>query len=461
MLRIGCEFLHGVYRGSGSADLALAGSEPEIEWPPSPARLFAALVAAGEGPDHVGLLQSLEAAAPPTIDASSFDPEDVTPLVSRYVVLDKREARSTVQEYPLRRSVEVRPGTRLSPRDATVTYWWDVDLDDAQFAELRRRCARVPYLGTSDSPVRMNAARSTGEGAWKPADTGSVILGVPSTGYLDELTKWHEKWKANKEPVRRSWITTRREWYAPPWATGNGNVEAARLYIRLGRPVAGRFVRVLGEALRNAAISKAEEILGSVPPELHGHAGTPHARFLPLPSVGFPHADGRIRGACVVLPAGISDTVLGQLRLAIAGVERLWAGRAFDVAVTPFDGSRRPWSSHPERWERPATKFATATPFVHERFSKKGIGLSDLTEWCRFAGLPDPVAFAHRTVPLIRGAVNLMPHEVYRSDDRRPYGHLFVEFSEEVRGPVSIGRLRHFGLGLLVPLSDDWRMGDG
>ena len=39
--------VHGTFRGSGVDDTALSGQGSAAEWPPSPARLFQALVAAG------------------------------------------------------------------------------------------------------------------------------------------------------------------------------------------------------------------------------------------------------------------------------------------------------------------------------------------------------------------------------------------------------------------------------
>jgi len=73
MLAISVDLLHGTFRGASADDTALTGAGNDSgEWPPSPARLFAALVAAdGTGPrqrvtDGSELL-ALEKAPPPSI----------------------------------------------------------------------------------------------------------------------------------------------------------------------------------------------------------------------------------------------------------------------------------------------------------------------------------------------------------------------------------------------------------
>ncbi|MGF1668077.1 MAG: type I-U CRISPR-associated protein Csb2, partial [Acidimicrobiia bacterium] len=101
MLRFDVELLLGTFRGAPADDLALTGRAVLAEWPPSPARLFSALVAAGgdERVAHAGALDLLEQAPAPSIDATTM--VEHTPLHGRYVVEDRR-AEGSVQEYPLR-----------------------------------------------------------------------------------------------------------------------------------------------------------------------------------------------------------------------------------------------------------------------------------------------------------------------------------------------------------------------
>jgi CRISPR-associated protein Csb2 len=95
----------------------------------------------------------------------------------------------------------------------------------------------------------------------------------------------------------------------------------------------------------------------------------------------------------------------------------------------------------------------TAFPAIFERRVKGPVTLDHVTEWCRHAGLPDPVRFRAADVPLVPGAAHLRPHQVFRNrDQHRPYCHLELWFAEPVTGPAAVGRGRQFGLGLLVPV---------
>lgn len=453
MLRIDVEFLLGTFRGAGSDDLSLAGGAERAEWPPSPGRLFAALVAGGVGVTDHGAMRALEAAPPPSIDA----PEAVchTPLADRFVV-DDRRARGSVQEYPARGPALVRPGARVAPASPNVSYWWDADLTSDQVHEIRLRCARVGYLGSSDSPARVSVqAVDEGGGDWRPAEHGSVLLPVPDEGSLDELDRWYARWQSG-ETVRGAWIRRGRARYARPNERDPAEVPT-RVYLKLARPLGGRFVLAVTEALRAAVLGAYERLFGrdAVPAVLHGHdLDVAHASWLALPAVGHEHADGRIRGVCVVLPPGVEPAEIGRIRQAVGDVIRLYRGRAFDVGVEVHDGATKPWSANPTRWERPARHFATAFPFVHERHVKGGPTVGVLTEWLAYAGLPEPREVWSTWIPLIPGAADLAPHEVHRGGRSGPYGHLWVSFDEPVVGPVAVGRMRHFGLGLLTPAPD-------
>ena len=107
MLVIDVELLHGTIRAGSPDDLALTGHDDPGEWPPSPARLFAALVAAGtrerwafsDGSE----LSELEAAGSPEIRCDGSGDVAVSALVERFVVTNDR-ATGTSQGYPARTS---------------------------------------------------------------------------------------------------------------------------------------------------------------------------------------------------------------------------------------------------------------------------------------------------------------------------------------------------------------------
>ena len=173
MLAISVELLHGTFRGDPDGT-ANTGRLSRGEWPPSPARLFAAFVAADGTGEACRVtdgteLKWLEQLPPPVIYA---DVEPChQPLQPRYVVQHGgAAAKGSHHEYVGRTGVLSRAGVRVAPRSASVVYSWEGGAPgDAILDALRRRAARVGYLGSSDSPVRV---RVTTEDApvsrWQP-----------------------------------------------------------------------------------------------------------------------------------------------------------------------------------------------------------------------------------------------------------------------------------------------------
>lgn len=479
MVAIHLELLHGTIRAGSPDDLTLTGREDPGEWPPSPARLFAALVAADGTRDRCRVtdasgLQRLEQAKPPIIVADARDRVCVSPLAERFVVenalMPKRKPGGAVatQEYVARQNTSVRPAPRISPCSPMVTYLWPgLELTGDALTDLQRRAARVGYLGCADSPVRMqvivgdNSALLDGSARrWEPDDEGRELLPVPYPGLTDVLDRMYDDFSGGLA-TRRSWYRAeRRRYRSPTEDRPDPRPRPSVVWLRLERPVPGRHVLLVTEALRSALLTAYErDVTGSaddVPRVLHGHgfeaAGYDHAYWLGLPDVGHPYASGRIHGAAVMLPPAAAPEVVEGVRTAAWAVRELRLPGGERVEIAPHRGERRPWAAHPRRWLGPAARWRTAFPVVHERWSKKGPDMTEVARWCRHAGLPDPVSFRIARPPFLPGGVSLMPHETARRGrERRPYSHLEVSFGEPLTGPVVLGRLRHFGTGLMVP----------
>jgi len=474
MLHITVEFLHGTFRGAGADDTAFTGQGSSAEWPPSPARLFQALVAgAGTGsrctvPVASAALARLEDAGPPAIRAVPEAALLRTRLLDRFAVIDEAADRS-VQNYPARLAQLVRPGERIAPAESTVGYEWDdLELSEPELAELRFRAARVPYLGCADSPVRVRvstdpAADSRQLARWVPHEDGEgVPLPVPYPGFVDVLDAAFDQWTSGA-PRRRAWVPNRILSYRL-----EDDVAAARpacVWLRFDRPLRSRLVVAIAETLKAAVLERYERLVAGgdrsrVPAVLHGHhpdagRGYMNAHWLPLPHVGAEHADGRIRGACIWLPPGTTSEIVAGLTVAAGSLHELVKPKVFSVGCELFDGSSRPWSTNPRRWSVPSRQFISAFPVVHERRSRGVASLEEIGRWCTHVGLPEPVAARTASVPLTEGAASLAPFDVFREGrERRPYSHLALTFAEPVAGPFALGRYRSYGLGLMAPVSE-------
>ena len=464
MLTIGVEFLHGTFRGDPDGT-AVTGGLTRGEWPPSPARLFAAFVAAhGSGPASTIAggeeLEWLEGLPAPVIHAQPDPWHQV--LQPRFVVKQRdRPAKKTHQEYVAREGALHRPGVRVAPGNPCVVYRWDTQTpSQGTLKALRRRAARVGYLGASDSPVRVRVATeapcASPREVFVPDPQGDVQIRVAQPGDMHLLDRMYDLWRKRGASVTRSQFPALLHWanYRSPGGADlldRGQVVA---WLRLYPAVSGRRVSVVTGLFKDAVLSRHQHMHGEPPDILHGHgftqSGYDLARYLALPDAGFARSRGRIHGLALWLPPG-SDRVLRQkARDAAVAIDAL-VGSGVETNIEARGDEDRPWAANPRRWLGPALTWVSVIPVIHER---RGVrGLSEAVRWCRHAGLPDPVGFRSSRTPLVPGAVDLAPVEVNRPGrPALPYSHAEIRFAEPVMGPVVVGAGRQRGFGLCIPV---------
>ena len=467
MLAIAVEFLHGTFRGDPDGT-ANTGRLQRGEWPPSPTRLFAALVAADGTRDRCRVtngteLEWLERLPAPKIHAGLFCHHQQ--LETRFVVKHRGTAeKATHQEYVGRTGVRTRPGVRVALSDPRVVYVWDqVDSpDDGILEALRLRAARVGFLGTSDSPARLSVHTkmplSAGE-SFVPDEDGDVAISVTQAGHLKLLDRFFDEWVKHGASVARSQFPALRheQRYRSPGPAAPPDRGEVVAWLQLSASVSGRRLTTLVGLFKAAVLAQHERIHSEPHRVLHGHGfrakGYEIARYLVLPNVGYPRSDGRIHGLALWLPPGTGPTVRRKAQDAALAVRRL-TGNGLDVAVERRDEEApRPVATKPTRWLEPSRAWATATPAIHER--RGAVDLQEVTRWCRHAGLPDPIAFRSMRTPLAPGAIDLAPVEVNRpGKPKLPYSHVEIRFAEPVAGPVVIGSGRQRGFGLCVQVDD-------
>jgi len=473
------EFLAGTFRADPEGT-AHTNNLHSAEWPPSPARLFGALVAADGTRDRCrhtdgSELEWLEQQQPPSIEASPRSEVEESRVLPRYVVVQTSGTlpKSTVQQYPARTQMTVRPGIRSAPKATTVRYVWPAVPSDDVLTSLKLRAARVGYLGAADSPVRVVVERcSPGDLPavnYTPEASGGSNLAVVEAGYLARLDSHFDNWLKLGPSLRRSQSPGLRRlasYRGPddPRAEEPGPIV---LHYRFGSSAngasgtgstSGRNVVRVAEAFRALFCNRYETATSELPPVISGHGfsgkGFESARFLPLPNVGDRHSDGRIHGLALWLPADTPQEVVATCRNLLNPNDSLY-GRNFRLPLLPYDGAKRPWAANPKRWSKPSRFFGSAFPVVHER-SHRRVDFEAVSRWCHHAGLPTPESFRTTRHPLVPGGVDLSPHEVNRKGrPQRPYGHFQIEFDVPLVGPIALGSGRHFGLGLMAPV-DDW-----
>ena len=466
MLAISVELLHGTFRGDPDGT-ANTGGLTRGEWPPAPARLLAALVAADGTRGRCTVtdgseLKWFEQLPAPVIHAHAQPCHQV--LRPRYVVEHKGNAqRSTHQEYVARKGASVRAGVRVTPRDPRVVYSWDTECPPGTADALRRRAARIGYLGAADSPVRIRVDTrvpqfAETEEAFHPDPYGDIEISVPQEGDVQVLDEMYDRWVEFGADVARAQFPALRHQvpYRSPAATVQEDAGTVVAWLRLGTAVSGRRITAVTALFKQAVLSQHERMHDEPPPVLHGHGfarnGYELARFLALPDVGYPRSRGRIHGLALWMPPGCEPDVRHRARDAALAIQRL-TGRGVDVSLAPWQGENRPVAANPARWRSRSRCWVTAFPAIHER--RRVLDLSEVSRWCAHAGLPPPKRFRSARSPLARGAVDLAPVEVNRPGRTGlPYSHVQLWFEEAVVGPVAIGAGRQRGFGLCVPVDD-------
>ena len=400
----------------------------------------------------------------------------------------KTNPTAAAQMLPDGRIKQERHFPSVTPADSRVVYRWDADLDASSRAALGELLAGVSRIGHSSSLVSCRLTEEMPEPTLRPG-VGTRILRCTQRGQLAALEQMH---------ARHAGIRPR----SLPFV-GVSYGEAEDGHVRAGvapRPdLAGDLVvfelppaprrmpvtRVVEftQAMRGAIFRHAADPL---PEGLSGHtldgapSRDPHAVFLGLPFVGHPHADGRLIGLAMMLPAGMSEDARNAALRAVGhweegaephGLCRLMlpGGRTFDLISKqpPFELK----TLEPNSWRGPRREWVTATPIALPKNPgrlSKGSVASRAKAWaaaeeqvrqsCLHVGLPEPERIAVSPDPMTVGGrpVSAFPPFVQgtrRGDGvRRRLVHAAVRFGEDVQGPVLLGAGRFLGLGLMRPV---------
>ncbi len=321
MLAIRCQFLNGTYQAAAPGDIG------EPEWPPHPARLHAALVAAGWAiggdtfPDDArAALEWLERLDEPALDCPAevsyrtapgvYVPRNLTTAEVGDVLSAMRAGRD-----PARQSGRVMRSFPTSiPGDEPVWFLWETD-ENRHRGALDCLAREVQYLGSSRSPVCCDVTDDMRAPTLRPVQSGGThALRVARPGLTEALIAARGTYPP---PPTASFAA-----YGSPDApepqptTGAGPLDS--LVVRaLDRrfPLTILHTAVLTRAVREAVLAHAGD---DAPAVLHGHGCNPHVAFLALANVGHTHASGQLLGIAAAIPRRAD---LGERRGIIDAVE--------------------------------------------------------------------------------------------------------------------------------------------
>lgn len=467
MLAVKCTLLRDTFEGGQPRNPAVA------EWPPSWMRLFSAFVSVADPDVDDDLLLILETADPPSIQASRD-----TAMTHRSAFVPVNDVGETKHSTLVARTNSETGWARAIPRHLEIFYsWHDLALSSVQRERMEVLCRRIPYLGRSTSPAIIEIVDES-------ADVDGLDRLVPHDSISDEATFVYGT--TVRCPFPGSLAALRDAYEAKyergasgdPWAIGLGvdyGFERPRVkespvegpystmvvFAIEGQYLDGRHTARVTAALRRALLSRASEHV----PALHGHhdGSVEQVAVLGLPFVGAEHADGHLLGVAIAIPDLSSNelaVVAGSLPDVGEGME-VTAGPLGVLRLrrlSPLDARRRAKALQPERWIGPARTWVTALPLVLDRFLKPHMDVHDEVRRAVVnSGFPTPDVLEIERRPIIAGALDLAPHDTVRRRGQKgfkPYRHAVLRFPEAVSGPVVVGSMRHYGLGLCLPVPE-------
>ena len=522
------------------------------EWPPHPARLFSALVAAwadADEPDQSerAAMEWLEAQPPPAIAASGATPRtavahfvpvndasvvarswhertartvsdlgdqlrtelaatggEVTKPVARTIGRLEKARRvdaqvgragntnpsSALAMLPERRGKQERFFPSVTPDDARVTFLWQEPVPDGFREPFDRLLGRVTRLGHASSLVSCRVP-SEPPAATFEAGAGDISLRTVRPGQLAELERRHVQ-HAGVKPRALPYTDARYQAAAkdtrqlddqPIRPNTCGEWVIFEFDHRSRALPAPRAVEIAA-AMRAAVFHYAAD---PIPEELSGHladgrpTAAPHVAFLPLPYVGFEHADGRLLGIAVAVPDSLNNTARRALYRAIGTWEQAARGQGGQgLPLTLANGhvirlrrQRAPatlTSLRPGVWSKASCRWVSASPVALPRHPGRlsgGSATARSSAWalaksavimaCHHVGLPEPTSVEASLSPLLGGARSASRYPAFSQRGRvgkpvrRQLVHATVTFERPVVGPLVLGSGRFVGLGLMRP----------
>ena len=394
---------------------------------------------------------------------------------------------SAVQMLPDQRSKQERFFPSVTPDDARVTYLWDRSPPEDIGDVIDQLLSRVTRLGHPSCLVSCRVAVGPAKPAWAPGDVGESLRAI-SRGQLAELERQyagHGGFKPRSLPYTdvRYRAVTETARLEPPLEPNTAGEWIVFEFAYNSRAFPSMRVVELARVMRAAVLHYAED---PIPEEISGHSpegkpmAGPHVAFLPLPYVGYEHADGRLIGIALSVPRSVGDATrravfraIGAWEKAVAppGPLKLTLGAQGDVDMYRLRGAAERVSLRPGVWRRSSLRWVSATPIALPRHPGRlsgGSAAARAKAWalaesavataCEHVGLPEPSAVEVSLNPFIVGARPATRFPVFGHNGRggkpvrRQLVHASLTFQHPVEGPLILGAGRFLGLGLMRPV---------
>ena len=448
-------FLTEVYRGA--------------EWPPSPFRLLQAIVAGNRSVEAPGLAW-LERQPTPDIFCPADTPEQ------RYTIYVPNNSDR-------RKTTGGTTGREIHERRVTGTvryaYQLSKDADHEEAIRLIASAAHLHTLGSGQDQASLSGfvttlrpASNAGEIHFTPSHAGKAM---PLRSELDiqlrvavpgSLASLEARFQASQNRLDKA-----KGWFSPVLAPALHDVvayspagQAPRLAMfplhllkpesqGVFRPFDPRNTVVVAAQLRGAVMQRTAGTRIADFAAGYGPEAAPDERlsWVPLPSLGHAHTDGLIRRALLLAPIDSLPEMVELLGVLGADPLRLtredtgeWVAAA--ALSDPDDGVFNSYRRESRTWTSITPVILPGdhadTPRLVRNLILKALRNAEIDTGL----LAD---FAVSRVPFLPQAYHVTDYRLkaWKATRLIPY-HVRLHFHAPLRGPLLLGRGRHFGLGL-------------
>ena len=451
-------------------------------WPPSPGRLFQALVAAAARgatvpPSDQEALRWLEALPPPEVAAPAGRQGESVPQFVPNNDLDAK-GRDPAKVADIRVSKHWR--TVYFDSALPIRYVWHFAPPVEQARTLCRIAARLYQLGRGFDMAFAAAEILTADEAHRTLGSYDVVrspggpgeVAVARRGTLDSLVVRHQE---TRRRFQRDSGTT--VFVQPPKALFrhigyNAPPRLLHFELRNGRNFVAQPLHTASTFIASIRDAAAKRLTDHFPDKarlaerliIGRSAGPRHVpqrcRILPVPSLGTEHTDPSIRRVLVELPTEFPFTK-EDMAWAFSGLatgdQASPAGQNRLTATEDATMARR--YAQPARLFRSITAVAlgSTVELAHgtqatQRQRDEQQATAAVRQALRHAGVrTEPTSIRVQREPLHRRGAGAEAFAVGTRFGRRAMWHVELTFPSDVSGPLALGDGRFVGLGLMAP----------
>lgn len=434
-------FVNGFYKAN------LNNLRDEYEFPPSPDRLFRAVVAGyhnrrkATGKVNINTLLWFEKQKP-IIHFNKYHTKTFKSWVPPILIGKKTKSKKE-------KIITLISTDKIIYEFPTEGPWEDI-ADIVQW---------IPHLGTSDSLVKIEVSKEllmpnsttmehSNSGGGKP-------MRVPYEGLNSDLDKMYAE-NSFRLPSVEVMYSKRNKFESPYEEVRIFGLEGANLDISFCSQVGGNLRNAIGKV----STGKLEEIIFN-----HKHEGF-HLRFVSLPHITGRYPSNFIKGVAICIPRKFD--MYGELDVAIRKIIQ----DGFDLKLNlrfqePKDTYCRKLrlveprdikTLQHDTWEQESDEWTTVTPIEMNTYSERQRNEGEHEAWIHCEcerlgyGKVEKITFEYDRNLKFR-------QKQWKSSDsihRKCYGFLAsvsISFEKKIKGFVLLGKGISFGLGLMIPRS--------